>query len=1005
MSKIVARVKRNKVSFQQTLSAEECNHNSTVLASDFHRLEFFRHGFALVPDPVDRSTGVALFLKGNKKERDQRFCSCTVSKRRTCEHILKLIALYKTFQKQYREQTPEEAFRSSFWYRLATILADGSQETAGSAHLQFVDLQSKRMIRVVDAGGRERLHYFSQASDAIRFIERMHQVTGERVVPHRSDLLGKLAALTLTSEERYMAQMGFKTIRQVLEESFWYRLAYHCFREFGDRDNTFHPTIEETSGEFTLTFKHGGGDAIGRMVIPRQRVKSLLSAFREIFPNQRELAIHPVPLKSLFKISANKKMDLQIKPIVQVLKEDGEARFFAREDLERFRYEDLIYIKDLGVLAELEPSGKMQEKFAKPTRMVLKKSQVPSFLQEFGPELREGAHIVDASVRSLKIYTNFDRMEITPAALQRDWCWLSVKYGFGNSSISLGRILQARKKGERFLSTADGWVDCQSQDFESLDPILAQFPGKQLARQPDQVKLSRMDLLRLQAFSRQPLEIVGKSKTAFLLKTMLELKPARLLPALGGLTSPLRSYQKLGVEWLLFLFENGLGGLLCDDMGMGKTHEVMGLMVALREKGRLKKPFLVVCPTTVLSHWQGKISVHAPALKGAVFHGGQRDLEKTLRDSDVLITSYGILRRDIELLKKIPFPLAVFDEIQNVKNPQTLAYEAARNLQATVKIGLTGTPIENKLGELKALFDLTVPGYLGTDEKFSSRYGESIELNPAGERPKALARLISPFTLRRLKKTVLEELPAKIEDIRTCALSDDQIKLYRDAISSRGKELVEAIKRREKAIPYMHIFALLTLLKQICNHPALVERKLEDFEKYQSGKWELFKELITESLESGQKVVVYSQFLGMIQIIENFLQGLGIDFVTLTGASRKRGEIISRFNEDPACRIYVGSLKAGGTGIDLVAASVVIHYDRWWNAAKEDQATDRVHRIGQRRGVQVFKLVTEGTLEEKISALIARKRKLMDNIIREDDPGLLKSFSREELLEMLSAPS
>ncbi len=219
-----------------------------------------------------------------------------------------------------------------------------------------------------------------------------------------------------------------------------------------------------------------------------------------------------------------------------------------------------------------------------------------------------------------------------------------------------------------------------------------------------------------------------------------------------------------------------------------------------------------------------------------------------------------------------------------------------------------------------------------------------------------------------------------------------------------AKELVEAIKRREEAIPYMHIFALITLLKRICNHPALVERKLEDFEKYQSGKWELFKELITESLESGQKVVVYSQFLGMIQIIENFLQGLGIDFVTLTGASRKRGEIISRFNEDPACRIYLGSLKAGGTGIDLVAASVVIHYDRWWNAAKEDQATDRVHRIGQRRGVQVFKLVTEGTLEEKISALIARKRKLMDNIIREDDPGLLKSFSREELLEMLVSP-
>ena len=1005
MSNIVAMAKKKKKRFQKNLKSEKDDRNSKVSASDFHRIEFFRNGFTLVPDPADRSPGVALLLKATKKERDQRFCSCAVSKRRTCEHILKLVALYKTFREQYGEKTPEEAFRSSLWHRLAAILADGAQETAESVRLQFVDLNSRRALRVLDAEEKEKLHYFSQASDAIRFIERMDQSGGEGMVPRRGDFLKKLAALTLTDEESYMAQMGFKTIRQVLEESFWYRLAYHCFREFGDRDNTFHPAVEEASGEFTLTFKHGGGDAIGRMVIPRRRVKSLLSAFREIFPNQRELAIHPVPLKSLFKISANKKMDLQIKPIVQVLKEDGEARFFAREDLERFRYGDLIYIKDLGVLAELEPSGKMQEKFAKPTRMVLKKSQVPSFLQEFGPELREGAHIVDASVRNLKIYTHFDKMDITPAALKRGWCWLSVKYGFGNSSISLAQILQAKKEGQRFVSAANGWVDCQSEDFESFDPILNRVSTEQQDNPPELVKLSRMELLRLKAATPRPLEVIGKGKTVSLLKSMLDLRPAHPLPELKGLASPLRPYQKLGVEWLLFLFENGLGGLLCDDMGLGKTHEVMALMLALREKEQLKKPFLVVCPTTVLSHWQRKISIHAPGLKAAVFHGGQRNLQETLCDSNVLLTSYGILRNDIERLEKIPFPLAVFDEIQNVKNPQTLAYEAARNLRATVKIGLTGTPIENNLGELKALFDLTVPGYLGTDEEFSSRYGQAIEMDPAGEKPKALARLISPFTLRRLKRTVLEELPEKIEDIHTCALSDDQIKLYRDAVSSRGKELVEAIKRREKPIPYMHIFSLLTLLKQICDHPALIEGKLEDFERYQSGKWELFKELITESLESGQKVIIYSQFLGMIQIIESFLQGLGVHFVTLTGASRKRGEIISRFNEDPACRVYVGSLKAGGTGIDLVAASVVIHYDRWWNAAKEDQATDRVHRIGQRRGVQVFKLVTEGTLEEKISAMIEKKRNLMESIIREDNPVLLKTFSREELIAMLSLPS
>ncbi len=252
---------------------------------------------------------------------------------------------------------------------------------------------------------------------------------------------------------------------------------------------------------------------------------------------------------------------------------------------------------------------------------------------------------------------------------------------------------------------------------------------------------------------------------------------------------------------------------------------------------------------------------------------------------------------------------------------------------------------------------------------------------------------------------MLDDLPEKIEDIRSCHLSEDQVKLYRDAISSRGKGLLQLLKAGKEPVPYIHIFALLNLLKQICNHPAMVEGTPDDYERYQSGKWELFKELIAESLDSGQKVVVYSQFLGMIKIIEGFLQTQNVDFVTLTGASRKRGEIISRFNNNPDCRLYVGSLKAGGTGIDLVAASVVIHYDRWWNAAREDQATDRVHRIGQKRGVQVFKLVTEGTLEEKISAIIEKKRNLMDSVVKESDPGILRSFSRAELIELLSVPS
>jgi len=995
--------RKNKTKPQISLKTEKNRQDQNPSATELNQVEFHRHGLALVPDPSDRKPGVTFFLKGNGNQPDLRICSCSTSRRETCPHILKLVKLYRALQKEFEGRSAQDAFRSSIWYRLATILADGGQETTISVRLQFVDMESGRALRVLGSDGQEMLSYLSKLPDAIRFLERLGQVPKENAVPHRGALLEELARMTLSEAEYIMGESGAKTIRRVLEESFWHRFAYHGFREFGDKGISFFPSIEEASGKFTVICRRFENDPIFHMVIPRGKVKSLLRAFKEFLPNQHGLSIHPIPLKSIFKISINTELDLEVRPIIKVLQESGETRFFEREDLERFRYGDLVYIRELGILAELEPPGEMPRKFAAPVRMVLKKSQVPSFLQELGDKLKDGPHIIDASVKSLKIYKQFERVEITPGALDRDWCWLSVRYDFGNSSISLAEILRAKKEGQRFVPTADGWVDCQSQDFEGLDPD--QFSVEPLANPSNQLKLSRMDLLRLKVTNRRSLQVTGDDKMASLLIRMLDLKPAKPLPELDGMTSPLRPYQKLGVEWLLFLFENGLGGLLCDDMGMGKTHQVMALMLLLGKHMGVKGPFLVVCPTTVLSHWRGKIFDHARGLKAAVFHGGERDLEDTLKDNDVVLTSYGILRNDIEQLKQIPFSLAVFDEIQNIKNPETLAYEAARNLKATIKLGVTGTPIENRLTEMKALFDLTVPGYFGTDEDFAARYVKPIEEDLTSSKREALARLISPFTLRRLKRTVLDELPEKIEDIRMCSLSEDQTRLYRDAISSRGEGLIEALKRGKEPIPYIHIFALLNLLKQICNHPALLESRVDDFDRYQSGKWDLFKEILSEAFDSGQKIVVYSQFLGMIRMIERFLQGQGMRFVTLTGATRNRGEIISRFNKDPDCRVYVGSLKAGGTGIDLVAASVVIHYDRWWNAAREDQATDRVHRIGQRRGVQVFKLVTEGTLEEKISAIIEKKRNLMDSIVREDDPGLLKTFSREDLIQILSAPS
>ena len=487
------------------------------------------------------------------------------------------------------------------------------------------------------------------------------------------------------------------------------------------------------------------------------------------------------------------------------------------------------------------------------------------------------------------------------------------------------------------------------------------------------------------------------------LKHMLDLTAQRSMPSLDGLTSVLRPYQQRGAEWLWFLYENQFGGLLCDDMGLGKTHQFMAFMVAARALQAAVDPILVVCPTSVICHWQQKISDHAPGLSVVVHYGGERDLEQVKSD-DIVITSYGVLLRDMASLGARFFSVAAFDEIQQIKNAKTKTYSAARQLQAGIKIGLTGTPIENNVQEIKSLLDLTMPGYLGSDEAFIRRFAIPIEEHKNHKRRHELSRLISPFTLRRLKKSVLDELPVKIEDIRSCRLSEEQIKLYRDAIETRGRDLLGSLTREEDPVPYIHIFALLTLLKQICNHPALVADVKKHYTEYASGKWDLFSELIAEALDSGQKVVVYSQYLGMIEIIKTFLTDQKISFVSLTGASRNRGHIIRQFNEDPDCKVFVGSLKAGGVGIDLVAASVVIHYDRWWNAAREDQATDRVHRIGQTRGVQVFKLVTQGTLEEKIAAIIEKKRSLMDSIIKEDDPNLVKTFSRSDLMEMLAMP-
>lgn len=966
----------------------------------FTHLEFHRTGIGLVPDcPGERHTAIYVArIPGSDKAL--RSCTCEASKKKTCEHLKDLSRAVAEVEKALWVSRWEAEFEASVWCRLARLLFEGGRLASAKVRVLRVPREEGSLIRVTAPSGDELADYLDASPARVRFLERTGKVAlnGDGIFD-RAGLLERLALFQATEQERVFHKAGMKTQRQTWEESFWHRLAYHCVREFegeGSGRGTFHPAIDEVSGRFTFTYRRPEGGDVVRFTVPRERVRAALQLLAAEYPEQADLAVRPIPLKSIFRVTQETELDLEVRPVILALQANGEERFLERRDVEKFRYGSLIYVKDLGVLAELERDGK-ERKFKAPVSMKLQRSQVPSFLAEHAEALGEGLLVLDEPLRDRRIFREADRIAISEAdfeaALERSWYWLAVEYGFGSDAVSLAEILRARRDGLPYLETAGGWIDLNA--FRALDGLLERLGGDSVNE--GRVRMPIAEVLRLQAEAGRAVAVSGDG--ADVLGRLLELRPAEPLAETRSIATPLRTYQKIGVNWLLFLYENRLAGLLCDDMGLGKTLQTITLMVTLLERGKAGEPFLVACPTSVLPHWRNQIERHAPsALRPIVHHGAQRRLPKKLGPGDVLLTSYGVLRRDAEALSAIPFSLAVFDEAQNLKNRGTQAYEAADHLVADVKLGLTGTPIENSLAELKALFDLILPGYLGTDKGFEDRYLKEADEDRLTE----LRRVISPFVLRRLKSSVLDELPEKIEDVRTCALSDDQVRLYREAVSGRGAELARQIEAAADGhLPYIHVFALLSLLKKICDHPALAVGDLGRAGELVSGKWDLYQEILRECLDSGQKVVVFTQFLGMIELMERHLEGLGVGYVKLTGASVNRGAIVDRFNHDPDCKVFLGSLKAGGAGIDLVGGSAVIHYDRWWNAAREDQATDRVYRLGQKRAVQVFKLVTEGTLEEKIAAIIEKKRQVMASVVQEDSPELAKVFSRDELLDML----
>ena len=460
----------------------------------------------------------------------------------------------------------------------------------------------------------------------------------------------------------------------------------------------------------------------------------------------------------------------------------------------------------------------------------------------------------------------------------------------------------------------------------------------------------------------------------------------------------LRPYQEEGLGWLQFLRRHGFGGILADDMGLGKTVQTLAHLTLEKQQGRLTKPVLIVAPVSTLSNWQQEVHRFAPHLDVLVLHGSRRKESFSLIDKvDVVVTGYSLLQLDSEILLAREYYLVILDEAQTIKNPRAKVSGVARSLRAEHRLALTGTPVENHLGELWSLFDFVQPGLLRDERHFAKHYRTPIEKDGNRQRAQALAQRLAPFLLRRTKDAVAKDLPPKTEIIETLAFDERQRDFYDGIRLASHRRIQEIVREQGLARSQITILDALLKLRQACCDPRLLDVGPGNTDM-PSAKLEWLATVLPELIAEGRRILVFSQFTSMLRLIEKTVTELDIPYCLLTGATQNRAEVIARFQSGQA-PLFLISLKAGGTGLNLTAADTVIHYDPWWNPAVEAQATDRAHRIGQDKPVFVYKLIAQDTVEEKIMQLQADKHELASRLYTEStgSPAALTSTDIEAL--------
>ena len=633
-----------------------------------------------------------------------------------------------------------------------------------------------------------------------------------------------------------------------------------------------------------------------------------------------------------------------------------------------------------------------------------KLDQIPEFFQRDLVMIQDQFEAVLTDLAGkVQIFTDPMKPVVSVKKDPQGWLDFDVKYSTSNYELPKDLLFQAIENNEEYVQLDPiTWVKVDEQavettkeKLEALEASLTEdgyrIPASEFASLEEFIDAIGGDRVLDKAYKEFLEQLSG-----FAADTNYRLTE-RFEKHLVDIELTLRPYQRAGIHWLDWLRNNQLHGILADDMGLGKTIQSLSVLRLAYEETGSKQHSLVIAPKSVLLHWEREIRKVFGFFRTYVYHGSNRK-QRYFKSSlpYIFITTYGTVLRDAEELAKVPFHYLILDEASKIKNPDAKRSQAIKSLNARHRIALSGTPVENRPSELWSLFDFLMKGHLGRYGTFTSVFESSIMAGNSDASQK-LGRRIKPFLMRRKKEDVAADLPPKIIIPEWVNLTDEQRDLYA-GMQDQVKKITSALQRGDNVNYTTTILPVITKLKQICDHPALVTGKMTPIME-RSEKFDAAIEKIEDIIDNDEKVIVFSHFLGMLSLIENVMIEKGISYIRIDGSTNKRQELIDEFNQGKA-KVAILSLMAASYGINLTAANHVIHVDRWWNPAVEDQATDRVHRIGQNKTVFVYHLIVEGTLEEKIDRLLERKRNMADQIVNAAVSGESK-WSRDDLMEIL----